>query len=274
MDSRLTITEGAISTLQGDVSGLQTDVANNTVAITALDGRVTTNESAIASLQTDVASNTSAITALDGRVTTNESAISTLQSDVTALDGRVTTNESGIVANTAAIAALDGDNGVERVGNIFQVKLADSSLIADTAGLRVNPASATDPSVVTETFVASEAISAGDPVAYDPALAGRVNRADAAAAAATSRKRPIGIAKAAATAGGNVEVLMFGRSSDSELSGQGISPAPGTKLWLKVGGGVAVAPPTASGESRVLMGYADSTTNALVRIQEFGLVAM
>ncbi|MGQ7246880.1 beta strand repeat-containing protein [Halomonas sp. V046] len=115
LDTRVTTSEGDITTLGGRVTTAET-------GITSLDGRVTTNEGGITSLGGRVTTAETGITTLDGRVTTNEGGITTLggrvttnEGGITTLDGRVTTNEGGITSlggrvttNEGGITSLDG----------------------------------------------------------------------------------------------------------------------------------------------------------------------
>ncbi|NJC04643.1 autotransporter adhesin [Sphingomonas kaistensis] len=109
-----------ITTLQGDVSQLQTDVANNSSAITNLQTSVAGNTSAITTLQTDVsnlqtnvAGNTTAITNLQSGLATTNVAVSNLQTNVGAIQTSVSSNTTAISnlqatvgGNTTAITSL------------------------------------------------------------------------------------------------------------------------------------------------------------------------
>jgi len=102
------VADGTVAANSKDaVNGGQLDATNqvvaaNTSAINTLDGRVTTNEGDISTLKTDV-------TNIDGRVTTNEGDISTLKTDVTNIDGRVTTAEGNITSLDNRVTKNEGD---------------------------------------------------------------------------------------------------------------------------------------------------------------------
>jgi chromosome segregation ATPase len=123
LDTRVGTAEGNITGLQGDVAGVQTDVANLDTRVTAaegeittIDGRVTTNETDITNLTTRVTDAEGEITAIDGRVSTNETDITNLdtrvtanEGAVTALDGRMTTAEGNISTLQTQVGNLDTD---------------------------------------------------------------------------------------------------------------------------------------------------------------------
>ena len=128
LDSRVTVSEGEITSISSDVTSLQTSVVNaendisgNATAISGLDTRVTsaegsistqstsiTNlESSVGGLETDVSGNATAITNLGTRVTSAEGTISTQSTDIVNLKSDVTDLETDTSANATAISGLD-----------------------------------------------------------------------------------------------------------------------------------------------------------------------
>ncbi len=118
---------GNISTLEGDLSGLNTTVEQNVSALNdttqhlraAADGYgsdISTLQGDVSTLQGDVSDNTIDIISIDGRVTTNESDISTLQGDFSTLQGDVSDNNTSLQdfknfqneTNEVVLGALDG----------------------------------------------------------------------------------------------------------------------------------------------------------------------
>ncbi|HEY0503041.1 MAG TPA: hypothetical protein VGD42_06045 [Lysobacter sp.] len=117
-------------------------VAQNTSDIAGLDGRVTTNEGDISTLNTNVSNidnrvtqNTTDISSLDSRVTVNEGDITTLQGDVTNLGGRVTTNEGNITSLQTTVNNLSSGT----IGLVQQaVAGANLTVGKDTDGAAVD----------------------------------------------------------------------------------------------------------------------------------------
>jgi hypothetical protein len=102
LDSRVTTNEGDISTLQSDVS-------TNASDISGLDSRLTTAESDIITNAGNISTNGSDISALDSRVTTNEGDISTNASNISGLDSRLTTAEGDILTNASDISDIQAE---------------------------------------------------------------------------------------------------------------------------------------------------------------------
>lgn len=117
----------AITSLQGSVGTLQTEVAGNTTAIANLQTNVNSNSTAITNLQANVATNTSAITSLQTNV-------GTLQTDVSALQVNVTTNTGAITDLQTSVGTLQTDvtnlqttvNNIA-VGNTGPVRYSNSA---------------------------------------------------------------------------------------------------------------------------------------------------
>ncbi|HEY0505897.1 MAG TPA: hypothetical protein VGD42_20630, partial [Lysobacter sp.] len=89
--SQLYATNQVVAQNTTDIGNLDTRMGTAEDNITTLDNRVTTNEGDISTIKTDV-------TKIDGRVTTAEGNINTLNTNVSKIDGRVT-NVEGSVAN-------------------------------------------------------------------------------------------------------------------------------------------------------------------------------
>lgn len=110
------------------------------------------------------------------------------------------------------------------------------------------------------TWVAAEALSKGDPV-YMTATANNFGKARAD----TDAKSYVwGIAKAAAGASENVDIVMSGRAP-SIVSGA----TPGNRYWLAASGGLTTSIPGA-GNRVILIGVAVNSTDLLVSIRDFG----
>jgi trimeric autotransporter adhesin len=102
LDSRVTTNEGDISTLQSDVS-------TNSSDISGLDSRLTTAEGDISTNTGNISTNASDISALDSRVTVNEGDISTNASNISGLDSRLTTAEGDISTNSSDISDIQAE---------------------------------------------------------------------------------------------------------------------------------------------------------------------
>jgi len=102
LDSRVTTNEGDISTLQSDVS-------TNSSDISGLDSRLTTAEGNISTNTGNISTNASDISALDSRVTVNEGDISTNASNISGLDSRLTTAEGNISTNASDISGIQAE---------------------------------------------------------------------------------------------------------------------------------------------------------------------
>lgn len=114
-------------------------VSNEVTRATTAEGTLATN---LATTNTNLANEISRATAAEETVATN---LNTEVTTARAAELTLTNDLATEVTNrTDAIAALTGANGVERVTNTFQVKLATSSgLIADADGLRIDLSIAT-----------------------------------------------------------------------------------------------------------------------------------
>jgi len=102
LDSRVTTNEGDISTLQSDVS-------TNSSDISGLDSRLTTAEGDISTNTGNISTNASDISALDSRVTTNEGDTSTNASNISGLDSRLTTVEGDVSTNASDISSIQAE---------------------------------------------------------------------------------------------------------------------------------------------------------------------
>lgn len=130
LDSRVTQNETDITNNTAAISNLQTSVGDvqativtyenritqNETDITSIDGRVTTNEGDISNLAGRVTSNEGDIVSIDSRVTVSEAAISTLdirmtdnEGNIANIDGRVTVNEGDITAIDSRVVSAEAN---------------------------------------------------------------------------------------------------------------------------------------------------------------------
>ncbi len=131
-----------ITTNSGNISTLQSDVANNASDITSLQSDVTdnttgvaTNSGNISTLQSDVANNASDIGTLQTGVANNTSSISTNSDDITTLQSDVTTNTGEISALQSEIDTNSADIS-SNSGNITTLQtdvLTNTTNIADNS---------------------------------------------------------------------------------------------------------------------------------------------
>ena len=100
--------DGAVSSINSDISDLQTDLTNEIsragAAEAANTAAIQSNDSDISTLQSSVASNDSDISTLQSAVTSNDTDISTLQSAVTSNDTDISTLQSSVSTNATAIS--------------------------------------------------------------------------------------------------------------------------------------------------------------------------
>ncbi|QSX76366.1 hypothetical protein HIV01_007795 [Lysobacter arenosi] len=145
--TNITSIGGRVTTVEGNVTNLTTQINNGSVGLVKQDSTTRTigvaedtdgtlvdfagtagarkltgvsvgtlsatsvdavNGSQLYATNQNVAQNTAEITALDGRVTTNEGGISTIKTDVTSIDGRVTQNEGDISAIQTDVTNIGG----------------------------------------------------------------------------------------------------------------------------------------------------------------------
>lgn len=102
LDARVTVNEGDISVLQGDVITNASGIAANAADISSLDGRVTVNEGDISTLQSDVITNASGIAANGADIDDLEAALGS----ATGLAGMDYTSTSYVTVDTTAVAAI------------------------------------------------------------------------------------------------------------------------------------------------------------------------
>lgn len=110
------------------------------------------------------------------------------------------------------------------------------------------------------TWIAAEALNKGDPV-YMTATANNFGKARADT---DSKSYVYGIAKAAAGASENVDIIMSGRAP-SILSGA----TPGNRYWLAATGGLTTVIPGA-GNRIIHIGVAVNATDMIIDIRDFG----
>lgn len=97
--SEINATNGNVSTIQSNISGINTTIGNLGEALGTTNTNVTTNTNNISALQTAVQTNTDNISTNAGNITTNTN-------NITALDTRLGTDEGYITAQGNAIGQL------------------------------------------------------------------------------------------------------------------------------------------------------------------------
>lgn len=171
-------------------------------------------------------------------------------------------------ANTAAgklRAAVNGTGGLERSASGLAV-LKDPT--ANTAGNNYTLASSAAGLAVlrapkvSENFAVSEAVSAGDPVAWSTSTNNQLVKS---LANNDAKSRVIGVATTAAgSAGQTVDVVTAGVAT-GVLSGATV----GTPYYLATAGGLSTSLP-GSGQRVIQVGFAKNASDLFVRVVDYG----
>lgn len=158
-------------------------------------------------------------------------------------------------------ARVHATGGIERSATGLAVKLLNGSLVSAAGGLSVAYAPAT-----VESYVASENITAGDPVTVSTTN-NEVSRADAALASEPSATNTIGVAMDTVTTGQAVRVVTLGI-----LAGVLTGATAGNRYYVATGGGSTTTAPVGTNRT-IEIGIAKNATDLKVRVVDRGLVA-
>ncbi|QBF31488.1 hypothetical protein [Thalassococcus sp. S3] len=125
LETRVTSTEGEITSQGSAITQLQADVSDAAQAATVNAGAINSLDVRVSSAEGDLDSQGTAITALENRVTTAEGEIDGNAEAITQLDTRVTSTEGEITSQGSAITQLQAD-----VSDIAQEATANAGAIS------------------------------------------------------------------------------------------------------------------------------------------------
>ncbi|MFA9441931.1 beta strand repeat-containing protein, partial [Uliginosibacterium sp. sgz301328] len=155
LGDQVTNIDGRVSTVEGDITSINTQIGDINNSITSIDGRVSVVEGDITSINTHLGSIDNSITSIDGRVSNVEGSITTINTNianlgdqitsiggqVTSIDNRVTTLEGGwnVAANGGAADAIKAGDTLNFVAGTNTSVAYDATGKALTVSVIDNP---------------------------------------------------------------------------------------------------------------------------------------
>lgn len=108
LDTNVTGNSTAIQGLTTQVTNVEGNVSSNSAAITSLNSSVTDNANNISGNATAISGINTSVNLIDGQVTSNSNAITSLNSTVTSLNGTVVGNSNAITGLNTSVSNLGG----------------------------------------------------------------------------------------------------------------------------------------------------------------------